>query len=231
TGQDAVTVAEAFNGRLDVTGVILTKLDGDTRGGAALSIKAVTGKPVKFCGIGEKLTDLEPFFPDRMSSRILGMGDVLTLIDKAQEAIAEEELEKLEEKLKKNSFTLDDYLKQFESMKKMGSMQDILGMLPGAAKLKNADLSGSEDMIKRSQAIIRSMTQAERTHPDIIKASRKKRIADGAGTSIQAVNQLLKQFEQTQAMMKQFSGKGSKGGKLPFGLGGAAGIPPRGRRR
>ena len=217
TGQDAVTVAETFNNRLDITGVILTKLDGDTRGGAALSVKAVTGKPIKFCGTGEKPSDLEPFHPERMASRILGMGDVLTLIEKAEEAVNEEELKKMEEKLRKNNFTLSDYLDQLESMKKMGGMQEILQMLPGAGgKLKNVDLEASENKIKYAKAIIRSMTEEERDNPDIIKASRRKRIATGSGTSIQEVNQLLKQFEQARVMMKQFSGKPKKGMRLPF---------------
>ncbi|MDR3319173.1 MAG: signal recognition particle protein [Clostridiales bacterium] len=215
TGQDAVTVSETFNKRLDITGVILTKLDGDTRGGAALSIKAVTGKPIKFCGLGEKLTDIEPFYPDRMASRILGMGDVLTLIEKAQSAVTEEDLKRMEEKLRKNSFTLDDYLEQFESMKKMGNMQELLSMIPGAGnKLKGIDAEAGEEKIKYAKAIIRSMTTEERQTPDIIKASRKKRIASGSGTTIQEVNQILKQFDATKQMMKQFGSNPKKGANL-----------------
>lgn len=219
TGQDAVTVAESFNEAVDITGVILTKLDGDTRGGAALSIKAVTGKPIKFCGIGEKMDDLEPFYPDRMASRILDMGDVLTLIEKAQENIDMEEAKKLEKKMRENSFTLDDYLMQFEQLKKMGSISSILGMIPGAGKIKQAlnNAEIDEKQIERTKAIILSMTKAERNNPEIIKGSRRQRIANGSGTSIQEVNSLLKQFSQTKEMMKQFtSGKKFGGFKLPF---------------
>ncbi len=211
TGQDAVTVAESFNNDLDITGVILTKLDGDTRGGAALSIKAITQKPIKFTGVGEKLGDIEPFYPDRIASRILGMGDVLTLIEKAQEAVTEEQAKELEKKLRENSFTFDDYLAQIESMKKMGSMKDILGMIPGlGSKIKNLDID--EGQILVNKAIIQSMTPEERRNPDIIKASRRQRIAKGSGTSVQQVNGLLKQFAQSKEMMKQLkSGKGIKG--------------------
>jgi signal recognition particle subunit SRP54 len=217
TGQDAVNVAETFNNTLDITGVILTKLDGDTRGGAALSIRAVTGKPVKFSGTGEKITDFEPFYPDRMASRILGMGDVLTLIEKAQTAYTETEAIEMQKKMRENSFTLEDYLVQFEKMKSMGSMKDMLMMIPGLSnKLKGVDLNVDESKIKRAKAIIQSMTPYERNNPDIIKASRRKRIAQGSGTDIQEVNQLLKQFEMTKDMMKQFSGKGKKFGRLPF---------------
>ena len=217
-GQDAVTTAESFNNELDITGVILTKLDGDTRGGAALSIRAVTNKPIKFCGVGEKVDDLEPFYPDRMASRILDMGDVLSLIERAQQTFDEEEAKKLEKKLRENSFTLDDYLEQFEQVNKMGGISDILSMLPGMGKLKiNADMI-DEKAIERNKSIILSMTKAEREDPDIIKGSRKKRIAMGSGTSIQDVNILLKQFNQTKDLMKQFnSGKKMFNGfKLPF---------------
>ena len=211
-GQVAVNVAKTFNERLEVTGVILTKLDGDTRGGACLSIKAVTGKPIKFVGVGEKLTDLEPFFPDRMASRILGMGDVLTLIEKAQEVVSEEQAKAMQKKMLENTFTLEDYLVQFESMKKMGGAQAILAMMPGmGGKLKADDID--EDKIERTKAIILSMTKRERVEPAIINSSRKKRIAAGSGTSVQEINQLLKQFEQTQQVMKQLkSGKR----RLPF---------------
>ena len=211
-GQVAVNVAKTFNERLEITGVILTKLDGDTRGGACLSIKAVTGKPIKFIGTGEKLTDLEPFYPDRMASRILGMGDVLTLIEKAQQAVTEEDAKKMQQKLRENSFTLEDYLEQFESMKKMGGVQSVMSMLPGlGGKLKDADID--EKKMERTKAIILSMTRSERTEPAIINSSRKRRIAAGSGTSVQEVNQLLKQFEQVKSLMKQLkSGKR----RLPF---------------
>ena len=211
-GQVAVNVAKAFNERLEVTGIILTKLDGDTRGGACLSIKAVTGKPVKFIGVGEKLTDLEPFYPDRMASRILGMGDVLTLIEQAQEAGTEEQAKAMQKKMLENSFTLEDYLTQFESMKKMGGAQALLAMMPGVGgKVKAEDID--ESRIERTKAIILSMTRRERAEPSIINSSRKKRIAAGSGTSVQEINQLLKQFEQTKMLMKQLrSGKR----RLPF---------------
>ena len=214
TGQDEVNVAETFNKRLDVTGVILTKLDGDTRGGACLSIKAVTGKPIKFIGVGEKLTDLEPFYPDRMASRILGMGDVLSLIEKAQDAVTEEQAKKLEQKLKDASFTLEDYLDQFESLKKMGGIASVMGMMPGMNKLKLKEGDIDEKRIERLKAMILSMTKKERDNPSIINSSRKKRIAAGSGTSVQEINQLLKQFEQTKVMMKQFK----KGKRMPFGM-------------
>ena len=211
-GQVAVNVAKTFNERLEVTGIILTKLDGDTRGGACLSIKAVTGKPVKFIGVGEKLTDLEPFYPDRMASRILGMGDVLTLIEKAQEAVTEEQAKVMQKKMLENTFTLEDYLVQFESMKKMGGAQAVLAMMPGVGgKVKADDID--ESRIERTKAIILSMTKRERVEPAIINASRKKRIASGSGTSVQEINELLKQFEQTKQLMKQLkSGKR----RLPF---------------
>ena len=215
TGQDAVTVAETFNNQLDISGVILTKLDGDTRGGAALSIKAVTGKPIKFCGVGEKMDDIEPFYPDRMASRILDMGDVLTLIEKAQSAVDEEQAKKLEKKLKANAFTFEDYLEQFEQVKKLGNISDILAMIPGANKLKLNSLTIDEKQIARNKAIIQRMTKAERQNPDIIKGSHKKRIASGSGTSIQEVNSLLKQFYQSKELMKQMSN--SKGRfRMPF---------------
>ncbi len=211
-GQVAVNVAKTFNERLEVTGVILTKLDGDTRGGACLSIKAVTGKPIKFIGVGEKLTDLEPFYPDRMASRILGMGDVLTLIEKAQEVVSEEQAKAMQKKMLENTFTLEDYLVQFESMKKMGGAQALLAMMPGmGSKVKAEDVD--EKKIERTKAIIQSMTKKERVEPAIINSSRKKRIASGSGTSVQEINQLLKQFEQTKQLMKQLkSGKR----RLPF---------------
>ena len=215
TGQDAVNVAKTFNERLELTGVVLTKLDGDTRGGACLSIKAVTGKPIKFASVGEKLTDLEPFYPDRMANRILGMGDVLSLIEKAQEAVTEEQMEKMERKFKSNSFTLDDYLEQFAMLKKMGGAKSLLGMLPGmGTKIKVSENDIDEKKIERTKAIILSMTKKERNDPSIINYSRKTRIANGSGTSIQEVNQLLKQFEQTKQMMKMMRGK--RGLKMPF---------------
>ena len=209
-GQVAVNVAKTFNERLEVTGVILTKLDGDTRGGACLSIKAVTGKPIKFIGVGEKLTDLEPFYPDRMASRILGMGDVLTLIEKAQEAVTEEQAKVMQKKMLENTFTLEDFLVQFESMKKMGGAQALLSMMPGMGnKIRAEDVD--ERKIERTKAIILSMTKRERVDPSIINASRKKRIAQGSGTSVQEINQLLKQFDQTKQLMKQL-----KNGKRRF---------------
>ncbi len=219
TGQDAVNVAEKFNNQLGVSGVILTKLDGDTRGGAALSVRAVTGKPIKFIGVGEKLSDLEPFYPDRMSSRILGMGDVLSLIEKAQANFDENKLKNLEEKLKNQEFNLEDFLDQLQQMKNMGPMSQILEMIPGVnnKQLKNLQIDDKE--LVHIEAIIQSMTPEERRNPAIIKASRKKRIARGSGTSVQSVNRLLKQFEQTKKMMKQFSNmeKGlKKGSKIKF---------------
>ena len=215
TGQDAVTVAESFNKELDITGVILTKLDGDTRGGAALSIKAVTGKPIKFCGVGEKMDDIEPFYPDRMASRILDMGDVLTLIEKAQAAVTEEDAKKLEKKFRENSFTFEDYLEQFDQFKKMGNIADILNMIPGANKFKlNASMI-DEKQIARNKAIIQSMTPYERRNPDSIKGSHKKRIAAGSGTSIQEVNALIKNFYQSKELMKKMSGGKGKF-RMPF---------------
>ena len=218
TGQDAANVAKSFNERLDITGVILTKLDGDTRGGAALSIKSVTGKPIKFCGTGEKAGDLEPFYPDRMASRILGMGDVLTLIDKAQAAVTEEEMLKLEKKLRESAFTLDDFLTQFEQLGKMGNLSELMSMIPGLpGNMRISEKDVDERRIARFKAIIKSMTPYEREHPECIKASRRKRIAFGSGTSIQDVNQLLKQFEQTKDMMRAMkNGKMKPGRRFPF---------------
>ena len=213
TGQDAVNVAKTFNEQLDITGVILSKLDGDTRGGAALSVKQVTGKPIKYASVGEKLSDLEQFHPDRMASRILGMGDVLTLIDKAQEAIDEKKAQELEAKIRKQQFDLDDFLEQFRQIKKMGSFSQILGMMPGIDKkmLEAVDTEENEKRMVHIEAIIQSMTEEERRKPNIIGASRKVRIAKGSGTRVQDVNQLLKQFAEMQKMMKQFtSGKQSR---------------------
>lgn len=218
TGQDAVNVAKAFNDQLDITGVIITKLDGDTRGGAALSIKAISGKPIKLIGTGEKIEDLEPFHPDRMASRILGMGDVLTLIEKVQEAITEDEAKSLRQKMKDNSFTLDDYLKQLDSVKKMGGITNIIKLIPGLQrKLNGAMPNISEDEIKKTKAIIQSMTKKERKNPEIVKSNRKKRIANGSGTNIQDVNHLLKQFLASKEMMsKMANGKGLRGMMNPF---------------
>ncbi len=217
TGQDAVNVAETFNSKLDITGVILTKLDGDTRGGAALSIKAVTGKPIKFCGTGEKIEGdgLEPFYPDRMASRILGMGDVLTLIEKAQEVVSEEQAAELEKKFREQSFTLEDFLVQFENVKKMGGVGQLLSMLPGAGQMNIKEDSIDENRISHMKAIILSMTRRERIHPETIKSSQRLRIAKGSGTSVQEVNQLLKQYEQTKDMLKKLNSK-KFGKKLPF---------------
>ena len=215
TGQEAVNVAETFNARLEITGVILTKLDGDTRGGACLSIKAVTGKPIKFIGVGEKLADLEPFYPERMASRILGMGDVMSLIEKAQQAITEEDAKKMQQKMKENSFTLNDYLEQFAMLKKMGGAQAMMSMLPGMNKMKVSEKDIDEKRIEHTKAMILSMTQAERDNPSIIDSKRKRRIAAGSGTSVQEINQLLKQFEQTKLLMKQL--KVNKGKfRMPF---------------
>ncbi len=227
TGQDAVNVAESFNNDLGLDGVILTKMDGDARGGAALSVKAVTGCPIKFVGAGEKLEALEPFYPDRMASRILGMGDVLTLIEKAQSAFDEQEAKKMERAFRKNEFTLDDFLSQLNQVRKLGSFESILGMIPGMGGLKkklgdvDIDMNGKE--IKHIEAIIRAMTAEEKKNTKIINGSRRKRIAMGSGTKVQEVNKLLKQFEEMKKMMKKMSNikqsgkKGKKGGfKLPF---------------
>jgi len=221
TGQDAVNVAEKFNELLNLTGVVLTKLDGDTRGGAALSVKAVTGKPIKFVGMGEKLDALEPFHPDRMASRILGMGDVLTLIEKAQENFDSKKAQELQQKLLKAEFTLEDFLTQMQQMKNMGPLDQVMDMIPGMNKAKLKGLEFDEKEFVRFQAVIQSMTKDERKNPHKINGSRRKRIASGSGTKVQDVNRLLKQFEQAQKMMKQLSGmasgKGKKGKlKLPF---------------
>ncbi len=210
TGQDAVNVAKSFNEKLELTGVILTKLDGDTRGGAALSVRSVTGKPIKFSGIGEKLTDIEPFYPDRMASRILGMGDVLTLIEKAEQAFDEKKAAELTQKIKNDEFTLEDFLEQFRQVKKMGSMEELLGMMPGVDTSKLKDVQIDQKATGRLEAIITSMTPKERRRPDILNASRKRRIAAGSGTSVQEINRLLKQFEQSRQLMKRFTGKGKK---------------------
>ena len=224
TGQDAVNAASSFNEWLDIDSVMLSKLDGDARGGAALSVRAVTGKPIKFAGIGEKLEDIEAFHPDRMASRILGMGDVLTLIEKAEKAYDAKQVAAMEEKLKSNKFTLQDFYDQMVQMKSMGSMQDILAQLPGGANLKNVQLD--EKAMAHTEAIILSMTPKERENPNIIAASRKKRIAAGAGLKVEDVNRLLKSFEQMRAMMKQFSGPGmGKKMKRMRGFGGFGGFP------
>ncbi|MBQ3118560.1 MAG: signal recognition particle protein [Clostridia bacterium] len=206
TGQDAVNIAENFNNRLEITGVIVTKLDGDTRGGAALSVKAVTGKPIKFCGVGEKLSDIEEFHPDRMASRILGAGDVLSLVEKAQEAFDEKDAAALEEKIRQNTFNLDDFLNQMQQMNKMGPLSSLIKMVPGIdhKALDNVDID--ERKLDRIEAIIKSMTMQEREKPEILNASRKKRIAAGSGNQVSDVNLLLKQFEQMQKMMKQLGG-------------------------
>ena len=218
TGQEAVNVAQKFNDDLDVTGVILTKLDGDTRGGAALSIRAVTGKPIKFSSVGEKAADLEPFYPDRMASRILGMGDVLTLIDKAQSAVSEEQMKRLEKNLRENTFTFEDYLAQMDSIRNMGDISSMLTMIPGANKLNLKDAKVDEKRLDRQKAIILSMTKEERLRPEIISGSRRKRIAAGSGNTVNDVNKLLKQYDQMKQMMKMFGGKGKKGRmpRLPF---------------
>ncbi len=212
-GQVAVEVAKTFNERLEITGVVLSKLDGDTRGGACLSVKAITGKPIKFASVGEKLGDLEPFHPDRMANRILGMGDVLTLIEKAQETVSDEQMKKLSKKMKENSFTLSDFLEQFENVKKMGGVGSVMSMMPGmiSNKLKVSEKDVDEKRIERMKAIIQSMTKKERENPQILNYSRKMRIVKGSGTTIQEVNQLLKQFEQSKQMMKQF-----RNGKMRF---------------
>ena len=221
-GQDAVNVAKTFNELLDVTGVILTKLDGDTRGGAALSVRHVTGKPIKFIGTGEKLDAIEPFHPDRMASRILGMGDVLSLIEKAEQAYDEKKALELEKKIRESTFTLDDYLEQFAQIKGMGNLEQLMGMVPGMKPGALKDAKIDEKALARTEAIIKSMTKREREKPDILNASRKKRIANGSGTTVEEVNRLLKQFEQTRALMKQFSNPkqmsrfGKKKMKIPF---------------
>lgn len=212
-GQDAVNVAETFNNLLEITGVVLTKLDGDTRGGAALSVRYVTGKPIKFIGTGEKLDTIEPFYPDRMASRILGMGDVLSLIEKAEEAFDKKKAEELEKKIKESTFTLTDYLDQLAQLKQMGSLESVLAMVPG---MSGKDVQIDENMLKHTEAIILSMTPKERENPDILSSSRKKRIAKGSGTTVEEINRLLKQFEQMKKMMKQLS-SGKMGGFGGFG--------------
>ena len=224
TGQDAVNAAQSFNEWLDIDSVMLSKLDGDARGGAALSVKAITGKPIKFAGMGEKLEDIEAFHPDRMASRILGMGDVLSLIEKAEQAYDAKKTAEMEEKLKSNKFTLQDFYDQMVQLKSMGSMQDLLAQLPGGAGLKNVQLD--EKAMGRTEAIILSMTPKERENPNIIAASRKKRIANGAGVKVEDVNRLLKSFDQMKAMMKQFSGPGmGKKMKRMGKFGGFGGFP------
>lgn len=232
TGQEAVNVAEAFSEKVGIDGVILTKLDGDTRGGAALSIRAVTGKPIFYAGMGEKLSDLEPFYPDRMASRILGMGDVLTLIDKVSAEYDEKQARELEQKMKKAEFDFNDYLAQMQQMKKMGGINDIMKLLPGGMGIGAGDLSDdqiaeAENSMGRMEAIIYSMTPKERENPDIINVSRKKRIANGAGVDIAEVNKVMKQYEQSRKLMKQMSGMlggGGKGKKKRFGLPGMKGM-------
>ncbi len=221
TGQDAVNVASSFNEKLDITGVLLSKLDGDTRGGAALSIRHVTSKPIKFIGTGEKLDAIEPFYPDRMASRILGMGDVLTLIEKAQQNFDEKKAMELEKKLKENSFTLNDFLDQFRQVKNMGSLDEIVGMIPGVKPGALKDAKVDEKAMAHTEAIILSMTEEEREHPNVINGSRRKRIAAGSGTSVEEVNRLLKQYDQMNKMIKQLAGtmqgkKAMKKMKIPF---------------
>jgi len=213
TGQDAVSIAKTFGDTLDITGVVLTKMDGDSRGGAALSVRAVTGKPIMFAGIGEKLDDIEVFHPDRIASRILGMGDMITLIEKAEQAIDEEKAKELSKKLVKDSFTLEDFLDQMEQIKGMGSLGDILSMMPGGSKIDVGDVD--ERQMARTEAIIKSMTKEERTNPQVLNGSRRKRIAYGSGTSVSDVNRLLNQFNSMKKMMKQFSGKKGQMGKMP----------------
>ena len=220
-GQDAVNVAKTFNDALDITGVILTKLDGDTRGGAALSVRSVTGKPIKFIGVGEKLDDLELFYPERMASRILGMGDVLSLIEKAQKAIDEKEAKALEEKIRSQTYDFNDFLNQLAQMRNLGPLENILGMLPGVNSKMLKGLKIDENEIKKIEAMIYSMTKEERSKPDIIDNSRKERIARGSGQPISELNKLIKQFKESKKMMKKFSGMGNamkKRGKfkMPF---------------
>ncbi len=217
-GQESVNVAETFNELLDITGVILTKLDGDTRGGAALSIRYITGKPIKFIGVGEKLDQIEPFHPDRMARRILGMGDVLTLIDKAQAQFDEKKAAELEERIRQQIFTLDDYLEQMAQLKNMGSLEQLAGMIPGMKPGALKDAKMDEKMLAHQEAIIKSMTKKEREHPEMLNASRKQRVAKGSGTSVEEVNKLLKQYDQIKKMMKQFSDMGrSKQGRRQLG--------------
>ena len=222
TGQDAVSAAKTFDEYLDITGVMLSKLDGDARGGAALSIKAVTGKPIKFIGTGEKLDQIEPFHPERMASRILGMGDVLTLIEKAEQALDQKKAAELEQKMRANKFTLADFYDQLLQIRKMGPMQDLLGMIPGMGSMKNVQVD--ESALGRVEAIILSMTPYERENPACLNSSRKRRIALGCGQKVEDVNRLLKQFDQMQQLMKQMNGKGKKR-KLPGKMGGFPGFP------
>ena len=224
TGQDAVNVASSFNEKLDITGVLLSKLDGDTRGGAALSVRHVTGKPIKFIGTGEKLDAIEPFYPDRMASRILGMGDVLTLIEKAQQNFDDQKAAELEKKLRENTFTLNDYLEQFRQVKGMGSLDEIVGMIPGIKPGALKDAKIDDKVMAHTEAIILSMTMEEREHPNLINGSRRKRIALGSGTSVEEVNRLLRQYDQMSKMIKQLSGqmtgkRGKKKMKLPLSFG------------
>ncbi len=231
TGQDAVNVAEHFSEKLGIDGVIVNKLDGDTRGGAALSVRAVTGKPIKYIGMGEKLEDLEVFHPDRLASRILGMGDVLSLIEKAQDAFDEKNALELERKMRNQEFTFDDFLEQMQAIKKMGPIKDLLGMMPGiGGKINLDDVDINEKAMVHVEAIIQSMTKEERQNPDILNGQRKKRIANGSGRSIQEVNRLIKQFKDMKVMMKQFSGmtKGKKGMKGMPGMPGMGGFPGMG---
>ena len=223
TGQDAVNAAQSFNEWLDIDGVMLTKLDGDARGGAALSVKAVTGKPIKFIGTGEKLDMIEPFHPERMASRILGMGDVLTLIEKAEQALDQKKAQELEQKLRANKFTLADFYDQLVQLKSMGSMQDLLGMIPGMGAMKNVQVD--ESALSRVEAIILSMTPYERENPNCLNSSRKRRIAAGCGQKVEDINRLLKQFEQMQALVKQMNGKGKKRKMFGKMSGGFPGFP------
>ena len=219
TGQDAVTVADSFNGQLGVDGIILTKLDGDARGGAALSVRSVTGKPIKYIGMGEKMEDLEPFYPDRMASRILGMGDVLSLIETAQEAYDEKQAMEMAQKMRNNDFTLEDFLDQMQQIKKMGPLKDLIGMIPGMSQLNLNDVDVDPKAMAHIEAIIQSMTKEERQNPSILNGPRKKRIANGSGRTIAEVNRLLKQFEEMKKMMKQVNSlaKGKKGKfRMPF---------------
>jgi len=218
TGQEATNVAKGFHDRLGITGVILTKLDGDTRGGAALSIHKVTGAPIKFIGVGEKLSALEPFYPDRLASRILGMGDVLTLIERTQNLYSADQAKELEQKLLKQSFTLDDFLQQMRQIRKMGSMTDILKMIPGVSRALPKDFEIPEADLKRIEAIICSMTRRERQNPDVLNGSRRKRIAQGSGTQVADVNRLVKRFEEARKMMKQMGFGGKKRPRIPLGM-------------
>ncbi|MCL2753341.1 MAG: signal recognition particle protein [Defluviitaleaceae bacterium] len=222
TGQDAVNVAESFSEKIGIDGVIITKLDGDTRGGAALSVRKVTGKPIKYVGMGEKVENLEPFHPDRMASRILGMGDVLSLIDKAQEAFDAEQAAELERKIRKNEFDLNDFLEQMQQVKKMGPLQNLLGMMPGMGKMKINAEDINEKALGHVEAIVKSMTPKERANPALLNGSRRKRIAAGSGRDVQEVNRMLKQFEEMKKMMAQFTNMGKSGkrrGKMPMGGG------------